>query len=887
MGATTTIRRMTAGSPDIGAGPVIRTPDQRLRVFISSTLQELAPERAAARTGVDQLRLLPVLFELGARPHPPRELYRSYLAQSHIFLGIYWQSYGWVAPDMGISGLEDEYQLAVDHPKLVYIKRPAPDRDPRLDALLDRIRADDTTSYRSFETPDELRELVENDLAVMLTERFDEEVGAALAPPAPSTAAATSEPLPLAPSPLIGRDVEVSSVLDLLARETVRLVTITGPGGSGKTRLAIELAQRAREAGDRRICFADLTGLRSPDLVVPTIAGALGVRDAGDRSVVDAIGTVLADTPVLLVVDNFEHVMSAAPALAEILTVTHQLDLLVTSRQPLHLRWEQEFPLAPLELPDVDDQRSVDAVAAAPAVELFVQRARRVRPDFVLDATNVVAIAEIARRLDGLPLALELAAARLRILAPSDLLARLEHRLDALGAASPDAPSRHHTLREAISWSHDLSTEDEQILFRRLAVFAGGATLDAIETVCGGHGIAAPVVLELLGSLVDKSLVVSRADAATGQMRFHLLETVREYAMEELVAAGEAEAVFDRHLEWSTALAERGWHEIWDRDMRTWLDLLDREHDNLRLALDHAANAGDRELGLRTAHCLWPLWDMRGHHREGRHRLRALLGVGDELDATPPTVARGRSMSALGWLTALLGDFPSAYELMQQGSAIVRETGTPYDVAWSLGEQGNVAFNLGLTDETRALFDESHQIALELDDTFLIGWNLFGLAFVALLEGDLDTMSTNLHDALDLSRQLYQPWGIAWAQFSLGVVHVLREEWAAADATVTESLELRWSIRDARGTADCLGVLAFLAARRDEPEWAAHLHGANEVLREANGLTLLPFLEPLYHQSLERITGALGPARVEQLWHVGRTTPLAKTVAEALARDPS
>lgn len=866
---------MVAEREDLSAGPIIRTPDQRLRVFVSSTLQELAAERAAARAAITQLRLVPVLFELGARPHPPRDLYRAYLAQSHVFIGVYWQQYGWVAPDMDISGLEDEYLLAGEHPKLVYIKRPAPERDPALDELLDRIRNDNTTSYRPFETADELRELVENDLAVMLTERFE-----ALAEPSAAPAPTSTDSLPLASSALIGRDVEVQAVLTLLDRDDVRLVTLTGPGGSGKTRLAVELAQLARDHRGQQVCFVDLTGLRSPDLVLPTIAAALGVRDAGDRSIIDAIGLVVADASRLLVVDNFEHVMPAAGPLAEILAVTHRIKVLVTSRQPLHLRWEQEYPLAPLDLPDEAEQSGVDAVASASAVQLFVERAQRVRPDFVLADDNVATVAEIARRLDGLPLAIELAAARLRILAPADLLDRLEHRLDTLSGSSRDAPDRHRTLREAIAWSHDLLSEDERALFRRLGVFAGGARLDAIETVCSGDGIDADFALDVLGSLVDKSLVVSRADATTGQMRFHLLETVREYAMEELVAAGEAETTFDRHLEWCTALAERGWHEIWGPEMRAWLDLLDREHDNLRLGLDHAAGAGDLMLGLRTAHSLWPMWDIRGHYREGQRRLRTLLALTDD----SPSTAKGRSLDALGWLTALLGDFESAYELMREGSEMVRLTGEPYAVAWSLGEQGNVAFSLGLAPEARALFSESLAIARELDDTFLIGWGLFGLAFAALLDGDLDTMEADLGEALGLTRLLYQPWGIAWAQFSLGVLSIIRGNLDGAAPQVTESLELRWSIGDPRGTADCLGVLAYLASMHDDPGWAARLHGANEILREANGLTLLPFLQPLHDESVERILGAIGEAGREEQWRLGRTTPLEKTVAEALAR---
>jgi predicted ATPase len=871
-----------AHDDDYSSGP-IRTPDQRLRVFVSSTLQELAEERAAVRDAVTQLHLVPVLFELGARPHPPRDLYRAYLAQSHIFVGIYWQRYGWVAPDMDISGLEDEYVLAADHPKLVYIKQPAPDRDPQLDALLDRIRDDGTTSYRPFSSADELLELVENDLAVMLTERFE----ATRLPPDEPVVTEPSSGLPLPPSPLVGRELEVQALSEMILRRDVRMVTVTGPGGSGKTRLALELSQILRDRHGQRVCWVDLTGLRSPDLVLPTIAAALGIRDNGDRSLIDAIGTVLAGSSRVLVIDNFEHVMPAAAQLSEILAVTTDVEMLVTSRQPLHLQWEQEYPLLPLEVPDADEHRAIDAVAAVPSVDLLVQRARRVRADFALTADNSADIAAIARRLDGLPLALELAAARLRILSPAELLQRLEHRLDTLSASSPDMPGRHRTLREAISWSHELLSADEQALFRRMAVFAGGASLEAIESVCSGDGVEMVAVLDLVGGLVDKSLVVSATDPATGSMRFHVLETIREFAMEQLVAADEAVAVFDRHLEWSAALAARGWTEIWTSNMRVWLDLLDREHDNLRLALDHAANAGDTMLGLQVAHSLWPLWDIRGHYREGHRRLTQLLDLADDA----PSLARGRALDALGWLKGLMGDFEASWPVMREGLAMVRLTGSPLDIAWSLGEQGNVAFTLGSAEEARALFSESLELARELDHTLLIGWNLFGLGYAALLDGDLDTMERYLRDALELSREVYQPWAIAWAQFSLGIVSLMTGDLDAATQQVGESLELRWSIRDARGTTESLGVLAALASAQGEASGdqglltlAARLHGANELQRDANGLGVFPFLQPVHAESVERLERALEKDELNRLWKEGRTTPLDKIVADALGR---
>ncbi|MGH2367688.1 MAG: DUF4062 domain-containing protein, partial [Chloroflexota bacterium] len=321
---------------------LIRTPDQRVRVFVSSTIQELAPERVAAREAIARLRLAPVLFELSARPHPARDLYRAYLDQSHIFIGIYWQRYGWVAPGMDISGLEDEYRLSADRPKLIYIKSPAPAREPGLQTLLERIKADDTVSYKSFSTSRELRRLIEDDLALLLTERFEMAQAAGATPP-DATARRRSN-LPAQRSPLIGREAEVADARDVLLRPETGLVTLTGPGGTGKTRLALQVAAGLVEHFEDGVVFCSLAAVRDPDLVASTIAQAVGSREAPGRSPAESVKDYLQNKQLLLVLDNFEQVVVAAPLVADLLDAAPGLKVLATSRTPLRVRGERELP---------------------------------------------------------------------------------------------------------------------------------------------------------------------------------------------------------------------------------------------------------------------------------------------------------------------------------------------------------------------------------------------------------------------------------------------------------------------------------------------------------------------------------------------------------------
>jgi predicted ATPase len=681
----------------------IRTPDQRIRVFVSSTLDELAPERAAARQAITQLRLTPVMFELGARPYPPRDLYRAYLAQSDIFVGLYWQRYGWVAPDMDVSGLEDEERLAAGKPRLIYLKMPAPQQEPRLQSLLDRLRTEAVASYQKFTTPDELREALANDLAVLLTERFTSAV-----PPSPDRTAGqpTGQParplLPALPLPrdrLVDRTEERATAQDLLQRSEVGVVSLTGPGGVGKTRVALEVAATSADHFADGVAFFSLAALSDPQLVVPAIVQGLGVAGDERRPMDERLLEWLLPKHLLLVLDNAEHLAAAVAAwIATVLAAAPRLKVLVTSREPLRVHGEQVLPIPPLTLPEGVDRATpaeVERLVEVPAVELFVARAREIQPDFTLTTANAAAVAAICRRLDGLPLAIELAVARLPVLPPAMLLARLEHRLPLLTRGPRDLPARQQTLRATLAWSYDLLTARDQTLFRQLAVFAGGCTLESAQAVCRvadsdaraedaepADGNAA--VLEGIASLVDKSLLQVREPSSAPEggpgaedigatPRFAMLETIHEYALEQLGAGAEAAAVRQRHAAFFLALAEDAMPQLDDPEREAWIARLERDEDNLRAALAWASSSaplepsteerseyGALETGLRLAGVLGGYWSRAaGCRRAGRGwsacwrgRTKATSASGRTNVAALPSGRRWgrRSSDWVGWL---------------------------------------------------------------------------------------------------------------------------------------------------------------------------------------------------------------------------------------------
>jgi predicted ATPase/class 3 adenylate cyclase len=683
--------------------------------------------------------------------------------------------------------------------------------------------------------------------------------------------------LPAQLTSLIGRGKELSDVIELVSR--ARLVTLTGAGGSGKTRLAVAAADRLLPRFDDGVFFAALAPLEDGERVPAAIAASLGLREAPDRPLLDVVEEHLRDKTLLLVTDNFEHLTAAAPVVARLLQGSPALSVLATSRELLRVYGEQEYPVPPLPVPSPNG--SSEPLTANPCVQLFAERAAAVRADFRLTPENAPVIAEICRRVDGLPLAVELAAARIRILSPAELLARLDRRLATLSGGARDVPERQRTLRGTIDWSHDLLEPAERRLFARLSAFAGGWTREAAEAICAGDlGVD---VLEVLESLVDKSLVRRTIDEAEA-VRFDMLETIREYARERLDAAGEAPAVRSLHAGFFRQLAESAEPNLTGPDSARWLDALGAEVPNVRSALRWAIDSGDPadlETGLFMAGALWRFWQLTGTLREAAEWFDQLLARPKAADIP---AARAKALRGAGGIAYWQNDLPRSRQLYEEAVAIYRQLGDEAGLGAALNDLAYLPMLMGEPDLAERLFTEARDIFRELGDRWQAALAEMNIASTKFFLGDYERARDVIEAVVPVIRERGDRFWLTEAITGLGQLEQLTGRFDDARRHYAESLNLALEARTMPQVAMVLEPLSNVDAAGGQYERAVRLWAAAQAIKERIGggapSEMMQTVDPR-----PAAIQALGEDAVAQAWAEGQAMTPERAVAHALGGD--
>jgi predicted ATPase len=837
--------------------PSIRTPDQRLRVFISGDREEAARERDEVRKAIAALHLTPVFADLPGLPHAPREVYRSYVEQSEIFIAIYRAGYGWIPPGELVSSLEDEFELAKGLPRLVYVK-DEPQRDQRLTDLIERA-ATSGVLVRSYSSVRQLRTLVQDDLALVMTERFVASGETIEQPGAPGLAA-----LPDQPTRFVGRAREVAEVEKLVLDDGVRLITLSGPGGIGKSRLAFQVAARVAHHFEDGLAHVLLGSISDPQLVTAAIARTLDVKESSERTVLENVKEFLRDRELLMVVDNFEHLIDAAPVLSQLVSAAPRLKLMITSRAVLFLRGENEYQVPPLSTTGGD------------AVELFVERAQAANPHFELTDDNKDAIAEICERLDGLPLGIELAAARIRLLTPQAMLQRLSSRLQLLTGGPADLPERQRTLRATLDWDYDMLSEEERTVFRRLAVFAAGFSFEAADHVTNA-GASDLDVLDVVESLVAKSLLQQRWSGSAP--RFSMLRTLREYAFEKLNESDETDEVRTHHADFFIALVEDAAPKLASPDQVESLHLLDAEHDNLRAALRWQSTQPDAARMLEFTAALTPYWEFRAYLTEGQKWLEdALAGAADA-----PSDLRALCLEGAGVLARGQGEYKRAAALIEEALVLRREAGDTGGLANALKQLGIVAAERGDYAAARDLYQQSLDKRREIGDERGIAEAENNLGVLARLHGDLDAATKSFEGALDFFHNQGDRRAEGRVLMNLGEVNLEHGRFDLAGERLRQSLVLCKEVESHWDITDLLELLASVASGKREARKASVLFGAGEALRDLLGTPLPASEKEIYDRRVAAARDQLDEEEFKAAWDEGRNLAEDEAVELALS----
>ena len=710
--------------------------------------------------------------------------------------------------------------------------------------------------------------------------------------------------LPAMLTPLIGRVSSEREILEILLQPKLRLLTLTGAPGIGKTRLALQVASDLVEHFEDGAYLVDLAPVSDPDLVIPAIVHALGLRETAGQSIEDLLLSHVRGKRLLLLLDNFEQVLDAAPAVVGLMQASPWMKVLVTSREALHVRGERRFSVPPLELPDLNllakpDPKAVLLLSQNPAVELFVERIQASSSDFALTGENIEDVAAICVSLDGLPLAIELAA-RAVMLSPQQIRASLDNRLKLLAHGARDLPLRQRTLRAAIDWSYDLLHADEQRIFRRMSIFVGGCTLAATEAVCiyEGEGDASTDTMSRIISLTDKSLLVRERSAI--ELRFGMLETVREYAFEQLEVSQELEIAQRRHASYYLKLAEEAEPQLTGHEQETWLRHLEEEHDNLRAAMRWCIDQEEAEIALRLGGALARFWYRRGHITEGRKWLDMALAIAEQKlqpvnnlsiqDARSVIEVWAKALNGAGILASIQGDYGESRLRFEAGLVLVRELGDKQSIVNTLHNLGTVAQEQGDHASARSMHEESLILRRELGDKRGIAMSLNNLGILRKEQGDYAAARTLQEEGLALRRELGDNWGVAMSLNNLGVVAEEQQDYDSARSYLEQSLVLRQDLGDKVGIASCLeelGRVGTLSAQGNIEALtrAAVLFGAAETVREVLSTPLSPAERPLVESAVAYIRDSLDKLTWQKAWAEGVAMTIEQAVASALGMD--